>query len=254
MAARIATLRPMVGSILSETAHTCRLVPTQRAWAGFAPALHHASLRTMTLWHEPHRLTRFAATSPAASWVRHLTPAASLSAPQTTFSGHASATDNKGTPTNTRAAGSSAGANGNDDAANSSTSASSKRAVPKDREPLAGTAPAGGTENHEKPRTMTELFRKYGKVAAGVYFIMGTIDISIYYVAIQAGVDVEPLLHTVFSMAGLNYQEYLTPNMGALVGAYTIHKLVTPVRLALTASITPRTARYLADRYPSIFG
>eukprot|EP00730_Choanoeca_flexa_P015756 TRINITY_DN7307_c0_g1_i1.p1 TRINITY_DN7307_c0_g1~~TRINITY_DN7307_c0_g1_i1.p1 ORF type:complete len:211 (+),score=32.35 TRINITY_DN7307_c0_g1_i1:410-1042(+) len=98
------------------------------------------------------------------------------------------------------------------------------------------------------------LISRYGKVAAGVYFIMGLCDLSIYYTAISNGVDVDPLLDSAFSMVGLDYKDYVSASMGALVGAYTIHKLMTPPRVILTASITPSLARRLAKRYPKWFG
>eukprot|EP00045_Choanoeca_perplexa_P001605 m.20871 g.20871 ORF g.20871 m.20871 type:complete len:222 (+) comp11061_c0_seq1:183-848(+) len=98
------------------------------------------------------------------------------------------------------------------------------------------------------------LITRYGKVAAGVYFILGTADLTLYYTAISMGLDVEPMLETVFSQFGLHYKDFVSKSMGAFVAAYTIHKLMTPPRVILTASITPSLARRLAKSYPKWFG
>jgi uncharacterized membrane protein len=69
------------------------------------------------------------------------------------------------------------------------------------------------------------LVTRYGKVAAGVYFVLGTADLTIYYTAISMGLDVEPILETVFSQFGLHYKDFVSKSMGAFVAAYTIHKV-----------------------------
>ena len=69
------------------------------------------------------------------------------------------------------------------------------------------------------------LITRYGKVAAGVYFVLGTADLALYYTAISMGLDVEPVLEMIFSQFGLHYKDFVSKSMGAFVAAYTIHKV-----------------------------
>ena len=69
------------------------------------------------------------------------------------------------------------------------------------------------------------LLKRYGKVAAGFYFVIGIIDLSCYYTAISMGLDVEPLLDSIFSMFNLDYRDYVSKTAGTFVAAYTIHKV-----------------------------
>ena len=69
------------------------------------------------------------------------------------------------------------------------------------------------------------LTKRYGKVAVGFYFGLSTTDLVLFYAAIKAGVDVQPILDSVFSTLGLDFHHYFSPNMGAFVAAYSIHKV-----------------------------
>ena len=69
------------------------------------------------------------------------------------------------------------------------------------------------------------LTKRYGKVAIGFYFFLGTADLVLTYAAIRAGVDVQPILDSIFSAVGLDFHHYFSPNMGAFVAAYSFHKV-----------------------------
>lgn len=69
------------------------------------------------------------------------------------------------------------------------------------------------------------LTSRYGRVAFGMYFLIGTTDLALAYAVISAGIDVKPMLDFVFDIVGLKYSNFFSPQMGSFLAAYTIHKV-----------------------------
>jgi Protein of unknown function (DUF1279) len=123
---------------------------------------------------------------------------------------------------------------------------------------------------------MTELMKKYGKVAIGVHLSVSTASITGLYVAIKNNVDVE----SIFDRIGLSSRvepdkvestiptdshgqdlpetpptpktnrtaSMVASSGGALALALLCNKALFPVRVPITIALTPPIARYLARR------
>eukprot|EP00042_Codosiga_hollandica_P023116 m.89673 g.89673 ORF g.89673 m.89673 type:complete len:241 (-) comp51055_c0_seq1:153-875(-) len=82
---------------------------------------------------------------------------------------------------------------------------------------------------------LKDAARKYGKTAVVVYLGLGTITLSGCYVAVSNGFDVAELMYAL----GITSGPWLNPTSGTFVIAYFIHKLMAPIRVAITLSVTP---------------
>eukprot|EP00056_Hartaetosiga_gracilis_P022885 m.33734 g.33734 ORF g.33734 m.33734 type:complete len:284 (+) comp9878_c1_seq2:1666-2517(+) len=96
------------------------------------------------------------------------------------------------------------------------------------------------------------LSRRYGRFAILYYLAIGTIDISVYYSLISAGVDVQPFLDTIFSWVGLS-ADFIHPKFGNLIAAYSLHKVLTVPRVLFVGSTTPYLVSRLKKHYPAIY-
>eukprot|EP00055_Hartaetosiga_balthica_P016517 m.105010 g.105010 ORF g.105010 m.105010 type:complete len:271 (-) comp9121_c6_seq1:226-1038(-) len=96
------------------------------------------------------------------------------------------------------------------------------------------------------------LSMRYGRFAILYYFVIGTIDIGIYYSLISSGVDVQPFLDTVFSWFGLN-ADFIHPNFGNLIAAYSLHKVLTVPRVLFVGSTTPYLVSRLKKKSPKLY-
>ncbi|KAJ3372309.1 hypothetical protein GGF31_002172 [Allomyces arbusculus] len=136
------------------------------------------------------------------------------------------------------------------------------------------TAPA------KKPSKLRQLFKDYGRPAFFVYMAISTVDLSLSFVAVYSGVDVEKLVDTakayltqwglwefavdqddVDELHGLNHPDgegenavapatpATTPKNQSLLTtfliAYAFHKLLLPIRVPITVAVTPAVVRYL---------
>ncbi|CAH1759249.1 9972_t:CDS:2 [Entrophospora sp. SA101] len=78
-----------------------------------------------------------------------------------------------------------------------------------------------------------ELTKRYGTSALAVYFIISTIDLGTTFILIQSG-GAERVKRI---------EDWCIENFGA----YGIHKLLLPLRLGLTAAITPSVVKKLRN-------
>lgn len=106
-----------------------------------------------------------------------------------------------------------------------------------------------GHEVVEAKAGIRALIKKYGRSALVVYiFVSGTLFTSVYYVLL-AGVDLELVLKNM----GVDTSKYLSPTAGQFVMAYGVYKLLLPVKLTLTAVLTPPVAVRLKRILPRFF-
>ncbi|RKP12017.1 hypothetical protein BJ684DRAFT_17457 [Piptocephalis cylindrospora] len=118
------------------------------------------------------------------------------------------------------------------------------------------------------PTGFRALTLKYGKAAFVVYMAISTVDLSICYVAVAAGGggfvrQLETFLKGYLgdwvsfgkraeikegeSSSGTEDSDALSP-IGIFVVAYAIHKLLAPLRVAITAATTPAAVRWAVAR------
>lgn len=82
-----------------------------------------------------------------------------------------------------------------------------------------------------------DYIKQYGKTGIAVYLGLTSASyISIYFL-IKNGVDFQPLLKK------LNIANEHAEGAGTLIAAYAVNKALTPLKLLLTASLTPRIHR-----------
>ncbi len=88
------------------------------------------------------------------------------------------------------------------------------------------------TEN-KKPRVLKDRLQEhiaeYGKLALVIFFSLGILSLTGFYIAIKAGIDV-----------GSN-----TGTAGALAAAWVANKLTMPIRIGATLVLTPLFAKVL---------
>lgn len=82
-----------------------------------------------------------------------------------------------------------------------------------------------------------DYIRQYGKTGVAVYLGLTTASYTSIYLLIKNGVDFQPLLKK------LNITNEHAEGAGTLIAAYAVNKALTPIKLLLTASLTPRIHR-----------
>ena len=130
-------------------------------------------------------------------------------------------------------------------AANSSTALPSSAGLPQQPETLAADA---APVNESRLR---RLIRQYGVVAVGSYLVIYVSTLGMLYVAIAerwlGGYDIQ---HIVDALGLEQYMEHIDPRKGDFAVAWIATKFTEPLRLALTAAITPTVARLIGRAPP----
>ncbi|DBA02453.1 TPA: hypothetical protein N0F65_008667 [Lagenidium giganteum] len=87
---------------------------------------------------------------------------------------------------------------------------------------------------------------EYGPVGIGTHAVLSILSFSTIYIGISSGIDVSKLL----SAIGLESQAHsaAASSAGSFLMAYTIYKLMSPVRWPLTFAVTPVVMRALRRR------
>ncbi|KAJ3365401.1 hypothetical protein GGF32_009259 [Allomyces javanicus] len=160
------------------------------------------------------------------------------------------------------------------------TTAAAKATQAAAADASATTTTTTATTPAKKPSKLRQLFKDYGRPAFFVYMAISTIDLSLSFVAVYSGVDVEKLVDTAKSyltqwglwefavdqddvdeLHGLNHPDSegegaTVPTTPATNGknqsllttfliAYAFHKLLLPIRVPITVAVTPAVVRYL---------
>nr|CAG8461976.1 1202_t:CDS:2 [Entrophospora candida] len=89
-----------------------------------------------------------------------------------------------------------------------------------------------------------ELTKRYGTSALAVYFIISTIDLGTTFILIQSG-GAERVKR--IEDCNTSSRPTMPSWTSTLVIAYGIHKLLLPLRLGLTAAITPSVVKKLRN-------
>eukprot|EP01147_Barroeca_monosierra_P004141 gene4141-6498_t len=96
------------------------------------------------------------------------------------------------------------------------------------------------------------MLTRYGRFAAMYYFILGLADLSVYYMAISMGLDVQPFLDSIFTIFG-GSPGWISPKYSNLIAAYSVHKVMTVPRVLFVASTTPSIVRRIKTSYPRLY-
>lgn len=94
--------------------------------------------------------------------------------------------------------------------------------------------------------SLKDTVKKYGRTGIAVYLGLTTMSYTSIYLLLKTGVDFKPMLEK------LNIKGDSAGSAGHFIAAYAINKAFTPVKLLLTASITPRLHRFLQGRFPRL--
>lgn len=84
------------------------------------------------------------------------------------------------------------------------------------------------------------FFKKYGRVGLGVYLFVSSGTFITIYSLIHAGVDVAKVIEWI----GLPIPKW-SEKASTLIIAYTIYKILLPIRLMVSAGLTPYIMKYL---------
>ncbi len=86
---------------------------------------------------------------------------------------------------------------------------------------------------NKKPRVLKDRLQEhiaeYGRLAVIIFFTLGILSLTGFYIAIKAGIDI-----------GSN-----TGTAGALAAAWVANKLTMPIRIGATLVLTPLFAKIL---------
>lgn len=87
---------------------------------------------------------------------------------------------------------------------------------------------------------------EYGRVGVATHVMLSAMSFSTIYIVVSSGVDVTALLNAVgFSPST---SETATNSAGSFLIAYTIYKVLSPVRWPITFAVTPVVLRALRRR------
>ncbi|CAH0491764.1 unnamed protein product [Peronospora farinosa] len=84
---------------------------------------------------------------------------------------------------------------------------------------------------------------EYGRVGICTHIVLSLLSFSIIYVGVSSGVDVKAVLDSV----GISTST-TTSSAGSVLIAYTLYKVLVPIRWALTFAVTPVVLRALRRR------
>lgn len=92
--------------------------------------------------------------------------------------------------------------------------------------------------------------KKYGRAGLVTYASISILDFTASLMAINAGVNVDPYIQK-FKLFLEKYNITLPePSKAAtnVVLAYTVHKMLLPIRLPLTIALTPHVSKILSKK------
>ncbi|KAK1941628.1 hypothetical protein P3T76_006692 [Phytophthora citrophthora] len=136
----------------------------------------------------------------------------------------------------------------------------SKETVPLTGKDHTSSSPAKDTEYVEKEleqptgepqsqswRQRAKTFAiEYGRVGICTHIVLSLLSFSVIYVGVSSGVDVTSILDSVGLSSSVS--DSTTNSAGSLLIAYTLYKVLAPVRWPLTFAVTPVVLRALRRR------
>lgn len=87
---------------------------------------------------------------------------------------------------------------------------------------------------------------EYGRVGICTHIVLSLLSFSVIYVGVSSGVDVTAILDSVGLSSSVS--DSTTNSAGSFLIAYTLYKVLAPVRWPLTFAVTPVVLRALRRR------
>ncbi|KAE8886564.1 hypothetical protein PF005_g1154 [Phytophthora fragariae] len=87
---------------------------------------------------------------------------------------------------------------------------------------------------------------EYGRVGICTHIVLSLLSFSVIYVGVSSGVDVTSVLDSVGLSSSVS--DSTTNSAGSLLIAYTLYKVLAPIRWPLTFAVTPVVLRALRRR------
>ncbi|POM65579.1 membrane protein [Phytophthora palmivora] len=87
---------------------------------------------------------------------------------------------------------------------------------------------------------------EYGRVGICTHIVLSLLSFSVIYVGVSSGVDVKAILNSVGLSTSIS--DSTTNSAGSFLIAYTLYKVLAPVRWPLTFAVTPVVLRALRRR------
>ncbi|XP_046819075.1 uncharacterized protein LOC124424289 [Vespa crabro] len=91
------------------------------------------------------------------------------------------------------------------------------------------------------------IVKDYGKVVLAFHITISLMSLGFFYTAVISGIDLMPYIETVYNTENEKIMKILNDSSGFLL-AYTIHKMLAPIRLSITCAITPWLVLYLRKK------
>ncbi|KAG2763139.1 hypothetical protein PC129_g11412 [Phytophthora cactorum] len=140
------------------------------------------------------------------------------------------------------------------------TSQDSKETEPLTGEATSSSSPVQSGEDLEKEleqsteelqqqswRQRAKTFAiEYGRVGICTHIVLSMLSFSVIYVGVSSGVDVSAILDSMGLSTSAS--DSTTNSAGSLLIAYTLYKVLAPIRWPLTFAVTPVVLRALRRR------
>ncbi|XP_060800980.1 protein FAM210B, mitochondrial isoform X2 [Amyelois transitella] len=93
---------------------------------------------------------------------------------------------------------------------------------------------------------LKKAVKEYGSTVIVFHVSISILSLGGCYLLISSGVDIVALLKY-FNIGEGTVSKVVSSNAGTFVAAYAVHKLLAPVRIAITLTATPFIVRYLRN-------
>ncbi|KAF7396129.1 hypothetical protein HZH66_006991 [Vespula vulgaris] len=91
------------------------------------------------------------------------------------------------------------------------------------------------------------VVRDYGKVVIVFHVAISLISLGFFYTAVVSEIDLVPYIEKIYNIDNEKVMKVLNDSSGFLL-AYTIHKMLAPIRLSITCAVTPWLVSYLRKK------
>ncbi|KAL2741642.1 Transmembrane protein [Vespula maculifrons] len=91
------------------------------------------------------------------------------------------------------------------------------------------------------------IVRDYGKVVIVFHVAISLISLGFLYTAVVSEIDLVPYIEKIYNIDNEKVMKVLNDSSGFLL-AYTVHKMLAPIRLSITCGVTPWLVSYLRKK------
>ncbi|XP_017887132.1 uncharacterized protein LOC108629165 [Ceratina calcarata] len=88
------------------------------------------------------------------------------------------------------------------------------------------------------------LMKEYGTTVVIFHIGISLVSLGACYAAVSSGIDLKPIINNIYVTSNQQIDSAINTSSTFLI-AYSIHKLMAPIRISLTLAVTPFLVRYL---------